>query len=88
MMDFNSLEKCDSFLKRFRGLMFSKRRDLLFDLSKEKKLGAMIHTFFVFFPIRVYWLNEKKEIVDYKMVKPFRIAVPNGKARYVVEISR
>ena len=88
MIDFNSLEKCDNWFKKFRGLMFSKRRNLLFDLGKETKLGAIIHTFFVFFPIKVYWLNSLKEIVDYKLVKPFRIGIPSGKARYIVEISK
>lgn len=88
MIDFDSLEKCDSFFKRFRGLMFSKRRNLLFDLGKETRIGAVIHMFFVFYPIKVYWLNSEKEIVDYKVVKPFRIAVPNSKARYIIEISK
>lgn len=88
MINFESLERCDSFLKRFRGLMFSRRRNLLFDLGKETKFGAVIHCFFVFFPIKVYWLNSSKEIVDYKVVKPFRIGVPKGKARYIVEISK
>ena len=88
MIDFDKLERCDSFLSKFRGLMFSKRRNLLFDLKKEKFFGAAIHTFFVFFSIKVYWLNSDKEIVDYKVVKPFRIGIPSGKARYVVEISK
>ncbi len=88
MIDFDKLERCDSFLKRLRGLMFSKRRNLLFDLGKEKWLKAWIHTFFVFFAIKVYWLNSDKEIVDYKVVKPFRFGIPSGKARYIIEISK
>ena len=86
MIDFDNLERCDSFFKKLRGLMFSKRRNLLFDLGEEKR--AWIHCFFVFFPIKVYWLNSSKEIVDYKVVKPFRIGVPSGRARYIVEISK
>lgn len=88
MIDFDSLERVTGFFGGLRGLMFSKRRDLLFDLGKEKWFGAFIHTFFVFFPIKVYWLNSLKEIVDYKIVKPFRFGVPKGKARYIVEISK
>ena len=88
MIDFDSLERCDSWFKRFCGLMFSKRRNLLFDLGKETRFGAIIHMFFVFYPIKVYWYNSLKEIVDYKIVKPFRFAVPSGKARYIVEISK
>jgi len=60
----------------------------LFDLGSEKRFGAMIHMFFVFYPIKVYWYNENKEIVDYKIVKPFRIGIPSDKARYIVEISK
>ncbi len=88
MIDFDSLEKCDGFLSRLRGLMFSKRRDLLFDLGRETRVGAVIHTFFVFFKIKVYWLNSNKEIVDYKIVKPFWVSIPRGRARYIVEISK
>lgn len=88
MIDFNSLERCDTWIKKLRGLMFSKRRNLLFDLGKETRFGAIIHTFFVFFPIKVYWLNPKREIVDYKIVRPFWIGIPASKARYIIEISK
>jgi uncharacterized membrane protein (UPF0127 family) len=86
MIDFDSLERCDSFFSKFKGLMFSKRRNLLFDLGDER--FAWIHTFFVFFPIKVYWLNSSKEIIDYKIVKPFRLGIPKCRARYIVEISK
>lgn len=86
---FKNLEECNSFFKKFRGLMFSKRRNLIFDLGKETRIKAMIHMFFVFYSIDVYWLNEKKEIVDKRIdLKPFMIAIPKKKARYVVEISK
>lgn len=88
MIDFDKLERCNSFSKKFRGLMFSYRRNLLFDLGKESWLKAFIHTFFVFFPVKVYWLNSNKEIIDYKVVKPFRFGVPSSRARYIVEISK
>ncbi len=88
MIDFNSLERCDTYFSKLRGLMFSRKRNLLFDLGEEKGFGAWIHTFFVFFPIKVYWLDSNKEIVDYKVVKPFRFGIPSGKARYIVEISK
>jgi len=69
--------------------MFSKKRNLIFDLGKETRLGAIIHMFFVFYPIDVYWLDEKKEIVDKReSLKPFMIAIPQKKARYIVEISK
>ena len=58
MIDFDSLERVEGFGK-FRGLMFSKRRNLLFDLGKEKRFGAIIHCFFVFFKFlftRFLWI--------------------------------
>ncbi|MBI2499194.1 DUF192 domain-containing protein [Candidatus Woesearchaeota archaeon] len=88
-ISFKNLEECTGFFKKFRGLMFSKKRNLIFDLCKETRIGAMIHMFFVFYPIDVYWLNEKKEIVDERVnLKPFMIAIPKKKARYIIEISK
>ncbi|MDD5178419.1 MAG: DUF192 domain-containing protein [Candidatus Nanoarchaeia archaeon] len=73
---------------KFLGFRFSlnKKKILIFDLGKEKRIGATIDMFFVFFPLDVYWLDENKNIVDTrKKLKPFRIAVPRTKARYIVE---
>lgn len=80
-------EHCNTPWKKFRGLMFSKPKNLIFELDKETRYGATVHMFFVFFPIDVYWLNKNKEIVDKKLnLKPFQIAVPKNKAKYIVEI--
>jgi len=82
-------EYCDTFWKKFRGLMFSKPKNLIFILDKETRFGATIHMFFVFFPIDVYWLDQNKKIIDKSInLKPFRIAIPKGKAKYVVELKR
>ena len=69
--------------------MFSCRKNLVFVLDQETKYGATVHMFFVFFPIDVYWLDKNKNIVDkYLSLKPFQIAVPKKKAKYVVEIAK
>ncbi len=82
-------EYCISFWKKFRGLMFSKPKNLIFVLDNETRYGAIVHMFFVFFPIDVYWLDRNKKVVDKRTnLKPFRIAVPRHKAKYVVEIIR
>lgn len=88
MIDFNKLERCDTFFSKLRGLMFSKRKNLLFDLGKETWFGSWVHTFFVFFPVKVYWLDYEKEIIDYKVIRPFWIGIPRTKARYIIEISK
>ena len=82
-------EYCTTFSRKFRGLMFSKPRNLIFVLSKETRFGAIVHMFFVFYSIDVYWLDNDKKIVDKRInFKPFRIAVPRSKAKYVVELKR
>jgi uncharacterized membrane protein (UPF0127 family) len=39
----------------------------------------------VFFPIYVYFLNERKEVIEEVYLKPFRIYRTKEKVRYVVE---
>lgn len=80
---------CNSFLSKLRGLMFSKPKNLIFVLNRESKINSTIHTFFVFFPIDVIWLDKNKKIVDHrKNVKPFSIAIPKKKAKYIIELKR
>ncbi len=82
-------EYCDTFWKKFRGLMFSKPKNLVFVLDEETRFGAIIHMFFVFYSIDVYWLDKDKRVVDKRInLKPFRIAVPKEKAKYIVELER
>ncbi len=86
--DSNNLIYCETFFSKFKGLMFSKKKNLVFVLNKESRFNSGIHTFFVFFPINVYWLDEEKNIVDFRInVKPFSIIIPKKKAKYVVEIT-
>lgn len=69
---------------KFRGLMFSRKRKIAFDMGKEIK--TPLHTFFVFFTIHVYFLNENKKLVEKKEnFKPFSLYFPERKARYIVE---
>ena len=69
--------------------MFSRRKNLMFVLDQETRYGASVHMFFVFFSIDVYWLDSRKRVVDKRLnLKPFQIAVPRKKAKYVVEIAK
>lgn len=82
------LVECKTFFSKLMGLMFSKRKNIVLILNKESRLNAIIHMFFVFYPIDVYWLDKNKKIVDQrKRVRPFTFAVPKNKAKYIVEIS-
>ena len=80
---------CTNFFSKLRGLMFSKPKNLIFVLNKESRINSTIHTFFVFFPIDIMWLDKNKKIIDYKKnVRPFSIVIPKKKAKYIVELKR
>lgn len=71
------------FFGKIIGLMFSKKRNLLFELNNKK---IIIHSFFVFFPIQLYFLDEEFKIIDKVVLNPFWFYFPKVKARYLVEI--
>jgi len=80
--------KSCNLLEKGIGLMFSRREKakiLIFEFNKKRKI--IIHSFFVFFPFAALWVNEKNEIVDLKIVKPFISYVsPSQKSLSLIEI--
>lgn len=63
-------------IERIVGLMFSRRRKsriLLFEFKKPVRIA--IHSLFVFFPFLAIWTDEKNNIIEGKIVKPFRFYV-------------
>ncbi|MBU0929865.1 MAG: DUF192 domain-containing protein [Nanoarchaeota archaeon] len=78
-------ELCDTLLKNFRGLMFSKKKNLILIAAKESRIDASIHSLFVFFPFNAVFLNSKKEMVDHKKIRPFSFYMPKKPAKYVLE---
>jgi uncharacterized membrane protein (UPF0127 family) len=81
------VEKC-RLLKKTFGLMFSRRnkaKNLLFEFSKPVSFD--LTSLFVFFPFVCIWLNDKNEIINSKIIKPFQIRIPcNKKYSKFVEI--
>jgi len=79
--------ECNLFGK-FIGLMFSRRekaQNLLFNCRTKQKLA--IHSFFVFYSFIAVWLDEKNNVVDLKIVKPFTPCVfPSRNSLKLVEI--
>ncbi len=57
------------------GLMFKNKNseNLLFEF--ERDINISIHSFFVFFPFLVVWLDSKNKVLEYKIVKPFSFYV-------------
>lgn len=77
-------ELCDTALKKARGLMFRKNPKPMFFVFKKPTRQA-IHSFFCK-PFRAIWLNEGN-VVDEKIVKPFRISVrPKEGFTHLLEI--
>ena len=58
-------------LGKISGLMFRTRetKNLLFIFRK--KTNIKIHSFFVFFKFLGVWLDEKNEVIECKIIKPF-----------------
>lgn len=62
-------------IRRFVGLMFSRRekaRALLFEFKKRK---LSLHSMFVFFPFVAFWLDNNNKVLQVKEIKPFRFCI-------------
>ena len=54
----------------------------------DRERNISLHNFFVFYPLDVLLLNEKKEIVEIKRnFKPFTFWSSKEKGKYVVELA-
>ncbi|MBN1178611.1 MAG: DUF192 domain-containing protein [Anaerolineae bacterium] len=81
---------CASFLCRLRGLTFRRAlgqdEGILLVGSRENRVDAAIHMFFVSFPIAVVWLDREGRVVDTCLARPWRpIYVPQGPAKDILE---
>lgn len=75
---------CRGFSK-YIGLMFSKKKTLVFEFKKEEMIP--IHMFFVFFPICLIYLDKNKRVVEIKRnLEPFSYYTPKNKAKYLIEV--
>lgn len=74
-----------SFLGQFVGLRFSKRKNLIFKLNKEKVVT--MDMFFVFYPIDLIFLNKNKVVIELKSnFKPFTFYTSKNKVDYIIEL--
>lgn len=71
------------------GLMFKpelkKGDSLLLDLPGRK---VDIHTYFVFFPIDLFFLNKKFEVIEKADLDPWKIYYPKKQASYLLEANK
>ena len=81
---------CGTILSKARGLMFRRqsfveKTSLVFVF--DDYVRTSLHMFFVFFPIDVVFLDEKKNVVEIKEgFKPFSVYIPKKKFMYVIEL--
>lgn len=72
---------------KFFGLMFHSRNsnNLLFEFKTATRIS--LHSFFVFFPFLVLWLDEKNNVLDYRVCKPFEAIISTAKSfRKIIEL--
>ncbi len=81
---------CRSIASKARGLMFTNKEaveemPLVFEF---KRPGIQsLHMLFVFYPIDVVFLDEKKKVLDIKQnFRPFRTYTSMKRSKYVIEL--
>ena len=79
-----NLAECSSLCSKAKGLMFSKKKNLVFIFDKEKPVS--LHMLFVFFPIWAVYLNKKKIATKVKKLYPF-ISLCKGNAKFILELT-
>ena len=70
-----------------RGLMFKNKNcdNLLFSFNRDVSMA--IHSWFVGFDFLAIWLDSKKRVIEYRIVKPWSFHIkPKKKFRYLVEM--
>lgn len=83
-----NIKFADSYLKRLKGLMFKKNIDygIILKVNNPKtKIKSSIHSFFMLITIKVYFVDEKKEIFEIARLKPWKSYTPKKKASYIIE---
>ena len=76
-----------SSLGRLAGLMFRTKntKNLLFSFPDDT--NTEFHSFFVFFPFFMLWLDKKNRVLERRLIRPFStIKSPKKKFRNVIEI--
>jgi uncharacterized membrane protein (UPF0127 family) len=71
---------------KLRGLMFSKKKNLLFIFDKPRYVN--LHMLFVFFSVDALFLDDHLKIIDIIHMKPFRVGYKSKyKARFILEMA-
>jgi uncharacterized membrane protein (UPF0127 family) len=85
-----SVDYCDSFFCRLRGLTFrrnlSSEEGLLLVQKNDSRLDASIHMLGVWMDLGVVWINAAMKVVDLRLARSWRpLYIPQQPARFVLE---
>jgi len=86
-IDIFDVAVCSTLFSHLRGFMFRfpKNDGLLFIFNKEGYIS--LHTFFVFFPIDIIYLNKDKKVIKImKRILPFTLFITPVKCKYIIEL--
>ena len=90
-INMGKIDIADSFMSRFRGLMFRKNleRGLILKLpSSRSRRGSAIHMFFMRFPLDIIFADSDKRVVDIVSIDPWNTYTPKAPAKYVIELEK
>ena len=80
------IKRCKTISSQIKGLMFSRRKNLMFVYNNP--IYVDLHMLFVFFNVDALYVNDDREIVEIKHMKPFRLTYKaKHKAKYVIELT-
>lgn len=77
---------CSSLWKKARGLMFSRRKNLVFVFPWQSKVS--LHMIGVLYPIDVVGLDSKKRVVCSARLRPLQFWRSPGEVSYIIELSK
>lgn len=79
------IKLADSYFKRLKGLMFKK--DIEYGLLIKTSLGSSIHSYFMGFPIDVYFIKNNI-IFEKTTLKPWSYYKPKKETDFVLEFKK
>ena len=78
---------CKGILSKFIGFMFNFSKD--YDSIILKSKNSSIHMFFVFFTLKIIWLDSNFKVIETKKAYPFMsIYPPKKKSDYILELKK
>ena len=82
----SSSKVADSILGRAVGLMFSKPTQSAMILKFGREMPISLHTYFVFYPIDILFVDSRLRVVETAIMQPFAFYSAKKKASCVVEL--